>query len=152
MLRQLLISTALIAFSTLAAYGQQARYASWGFDEYEFFGLTKPQLAAKFKSKLIFKEDYKRIIIAPQNGNCMGYDGPTFELTYQNDKVAKVQRIFAGCKETQYGPVLDSKKAALKYFLDSMDDIVKSGGALRADEQVKVKTAKTELAAITAKH
>jgi hypothetical protein len=125
----------------------QAKYASWGIDEYELFGLTKQQLAAKFKSRAEFRENFKRFCIAPQKGACAGYDGPTFDLTFENDRVSKIQRIFMGCKETQFGPLLTSKEAALKYFISSMDEIAKTG-PLRADEVIKLKAARTEMDAI----
>ncbi len=66
------ISTALLL--AISAIAQEAKYASWGIDEYEFFGLTKQQVIQKFKSKVTFREDYQRICIAPQPGSCAGYE------------------------------------------------------------------------------
>jgi hypothetical protein len=144
---QIAIVLSLLFCSVGTALAQVARYSSWGIDEYELFGLTKQQLATKFKSRAEFRENFKRFCIAPQKGACAGYDGPTFELTFENNKVSKIQRIFMGCKETQWGPLLTSKEGALRYFVSSMNDIARSG-PLRPDEVVKLKAAQAELDAM----
>lgn len=115
----------------------------WGVEEYEFFSLTKQQLAARFKgSKVGFREDMKRVVLGPQQGGCAGYDGPTFELTFTKGKVSRVQRIFVGCKETQYGPPLDSKEAALKYAIAGLSQYT------AATEKAKLQAARAELSAL----
>lgn len=144
-MRRVIILAILFALASLGCRADDAKYASWGIDEYEFFGLTKQQVVQKFKSKVVFRENYQRICIAPQAGSCSGYDGPTFQLTYENGKVAKVQRVFIGCKETQYGPVFSTKTAAIKYFVSSMNELAKRS-TLRPDEQAKLKAVRAELA------
>lgn len=143
-MRQAAILVILFVFATVSCWANDAKYASWGIDEYEFFGLTKQQVVQKFKSKVTFRENYQRICIAPQPGSCAGYDGPTFQLTYENGKVAKVQRVFIGCKETQYGPVFSTKDAAIRYFVSSMTELAKRS-KLRPDEQAKLKAVQAEL-------
>jgi hypothetical protein len=122
-----------------------ANYVPWGVDEYEFFGLTKPQLAAKFKSRVEFRNEMQRACVSPQKGSCSGYDGPTFELTFEGGKVSRVQRVFVGCHESQYGPVLESKPAALRYFIANVDAMSKNA-PLSATLSAKLRAARAELA------
>jgi hypothetical protein len=148
---RLFIAAAAFILCCLPSFAEDvAKYASWGIDEYEFFGLTKQQVVQKFKNKVTFRENYQRICIAPQPGSCAGYDGPTFQVTYENGKVAKVQRIFMGCKETQYGPVFSDKNAAMRYFISSMKEFAKTG-PLRPDEQVKFKATQAALSGANGK-
>lgn len=134
----------VVAPPTVRAQGAVANYVPWGVDEYEFFGLTKSQLAAKFKSRVEFRNEMQRACVSPQKGSCAGYDGPTFELTYADGRVSKVQRIFVGCKEIQYGPVLESKPAALRYFVSNVDALTKRM-TVNADLQAKLRSARGEL-------
>lgn len=148
------LAVALIACSLAAcertppsAVLAQSPYVPWGVEEYEFFGLTRPELATKFKSRVEFRNDMQRACVAPQKGSCAGYDGPTFELTYTDGRVSQVQRVFVGCKETQYGPVLESKPAALRYFATNVEAMEKRK-PLEADLQTKLQAVKTELGKI----
>lgn len=122
----------------------EAKYVPWGFDEYQFFGLNKQELEARFQHQVQFRQEMKRVVLAPQSGGCLGYDGPTFELTFVDGKVARVQRVFVGCKDSQYGPLLASKEAALKYAIAGLS----SYKNLSAKEKTKLDAARAELAAL----
>lgn len=126
----------------VASPGYAVGYVPWGLDEFEFFSLTKPQLQTKFAGQAEFRNDMTRVLLSPQKGGCAGYDGPTFALTFKQGKVAAVQRIFVGCKETQCGPVLDSKEAALKYAIAGLSKVE----TLSPGDQSKLQTARAELA------
>lgn len=140
---QILIAMVLVLCTTALAQASEAKYVPWGFEEYEFFGLTKQQLTARFGSKVEFREDMKRVILSPQKkGGCTGYDGPTFELTFTGGKVSRVQRVFLGCKDIQYGPVLESKEAALKYSIAGLSQYT------NATEKAKLQAARAELSAL----
>jgi hypothetical protein len=134
----------LLAFGAYPALATEAKYVPWGYDEYQFFGLTKQQLTANFKDKVEFREDMKRVSLAPQKGACSGYDGATFELSFTDGKVTRVQRIFMGCKETQFGPILESKEAALKYAIAGLSGFK----WLSPAEKAKLQSARAELAAM----
>ncbi|MFN8656553.1 MAG: hypothetical protein U0105_09460 [Candidatus Obscuribacterales bacterium] len=119
-------------------------YVPWGMDEFQFFALTKEELKSRYKDKVEFRDDMRRVLLSPQKGGCAGYDGPTFALTYVKGRVSSVQRIFVGCKETQYGPVLDSKEAALKFSIAGLSRIE----TLTPADSVQLKTARAELSAL----
>lgn len=142
-MRIIAIAAAVFIFAATAALAEEAKYVPWGVDEYEFFGLTKQQLAARFK-KVIFRDDMRRVLLSPQPGNCAGYDGPTFELGFAGGKVSTVQRVFVGCKETQYGPTFTTKVAALQFAIAGLSEHT------AASEKAKLKAARAELSALQA--
>jgi hypothetical protein len=141
--RNLAWAVVVTLFVCSSALAQAAKYVSWGVDEYEFFGLTKPQLAVKFKGKLSFAPDYSRALFGRFEA-CHSYDGATFKLFFDGDKVSKVQRVFIGCNETQEGPVLESKQAALRFAIDGLTPIEKRG-ALKPAELKKLAAARQML-------
>jgi hypothetical protein len=100
----------------------KAEYVPWGIDEYELFDLTKDKLAKDFKSKLHFnKELSEGYLTRPEYG-------PHFLLTYDNNKVSSVQRMFIdgyGCHIM--GPVLNSKKEALQFSIDGLTTLPNGG-------------------------
>jgi hypothetical protein len=68
---------------------------------------------------------------------------PRFELTFENDKVASIQRIFIdgdGCHLK--GPVLSSKEAALTFAIDGLSKIHNLTDA----ERLKLSAARKSLA------
>lgn len=95
-------------------------YTDWGVDEYEFFGLTKIEVEKKFKGKLCFHAGFERVHF--QGGSGLNYLGPTFCLHFKDGKVASVQGIFEGCRDTFYRPLLTSKEAALKFAIAGLSD------------------------------
>ncbi len=122
---------------------KQGNYTAWGVDEYEFFDLSKPELAKKFKNKLCFEEGYDRVHLAgAANAGCRGYLGPVFKLQFKNNRVAGVQACFEGCKDNFWRPQFTSRKDALKYAIQGL-----SKSPDPKDKQ-KLKTAQTELAAL----
>lgn len=139
---RLFLAVSLIALTTTAALATDANYVPWGVDEYEFFALSREQLATRFKGKVQFRDDMQRVLVSPQKGLCAGYDGPTFKLTFTDGRVSRVQRIFVGCKENQYGPTLDSKEAALRYAITGLS------GFTAQSEKLKLQATRAELAAL----
>lgn len=130
-------SIALLLFVALI------NYVPWGVDEYEFFGLTKPQLAEKFKGKLIFDKEFEKATFRSFKG-CHTYDGASFKLSFENGKVSKVQRIFLGCTETQEGTVFESKETAVRYAVEELS-IYEKRGSLRPNEVKELQSARAEL-------
>ncbi len=94
-------------------------YTPWGIDEYELFGLTRAELASKFKNKLFFKDDFHRAEMC-QEGTGLGYQGPVFNLNFKNDRVDSVQGVFEGCTKAYSRPIFTSKEAALRYAVDEL--------------------------------
>lgn len=143
LLAQIAFALALSLMALLPAVCQQAKYVAWGVDEYEFFGLTKQQLASQFKGKLTFAPDFSRAVFGRFEA-CHSYDGATFKLFFDGNKVSKVQRVFVGCNETQEGPVFESKQAALKFAIDGLAPAAQRG-LLKSDEMKKLSAAKKML-------
>lgn len=124
---------------------KQGNYTAWGVDEYEFFNLSKQDLAKKFKTKLCFAEGYDRVHLAgPINEGCRGYLGPVFKLQFKDNKVAGVQACFEGCKDTFWRPQFSNQKDALKYAIQGL-----SSSTDPKDKQ-KLKSAQLQLAALEA--
>jgi len=122
---------------------EEAKYVSWGVDEYEFFGLSKQQLAAQFKGKLSFSKDFSRALFGRFEA-CHSYDGATFNLFFEGNKVSRVQRVFVGCNGTLEGPVFESKQAALRFAVDGLTPAAKRG-ALKPAELKKLESARKML-------
>jgi hypothetical protein len=100
----------------------KAEYVPWGIDEYELFGLTKDKLAKDFKNKIRFNKEFS-------DGYLTRPDyGPHFLFTYNNNQVSSVQRMFIdgyGCHIM--GPILNSKKEALKFSIDGLTALPNGG-------------------------
>jgi hypothetical protein len=113
-----LISFVLVSFLAFSnfAYGHshlETGYVPWGIDEFQFFGLNKAELSKQFKGQLTFDQKFTN---AKFNSDC--HHGPQFLLTFKNDRVSTVQRMFidgAGCEIK--GPEFMSKKDALKFSI-----------------------------------
>ncbi|MDZ4835398.1 MAG: hypothetical protein SGJ27_16595 [Candidatus Melainabacteria bacterium] len=135
---------ALFVTSTGALAAEtQGNYTAWGVDEYEFFNLSKQDLAQKFKDKLCFEEGYDHVHLAgPPNEGCRGYLGPVFKLRFMNNKVVGVQALFEGCKNNFYRPDFTSKKDALKFAIQGLSS------SINDKDKQKLKTAQRELAAL----
>jgi len=100
----------------------KAEYVPWGIDEYELFGLTKNQLAKDFKNKLHFNKEFSEGYLTR-----LDY-GPRFLFTYNNNQVSSIQRMFIdgyGCHIM--GPILNSKKEALKFSIDGLSALPNGG-------------------------
>lgn len=106
------------AYPLLAHSHHETDYVPWGTDEFELFGLTRPELAKKFKNVLEFDRDYEVAYLTSNSG------GPQFLLSFTNNKVSKVQRMFidgGGCRIM--GPVLNSKREAAEFSKDGLEEI-----------------------------
>jgi hypothetical protein len=107
----------------------KAKYVPWGIDEYELISLTTDELPNKFKGKLRFIEGCRHAYFAKD-----GSQGPQFLLDISNGHVLSVQRLFIdgeGCNIT--GPVLTSKKEALKFSIDGLSKL--AGGGDKQDHE-----------------
>jgi hypothetical protein len=138
-----MLALALSMTAQIPGICAEAKYVSWGVDEYEFFGLTKQQLTAQFKGKLTFAKDFSRAVFGRFEA-CHSYDGATFKLFFDGNKVSRVQRVFVGCNETQEGPLFESKQAALKFAIDGLTPDAKRG-ALKPAELKKLESARKML-------
>ena len=99
--------SAFLVFGTPAFAGDSKNYVPWPMDEYEFFGLSKDDLAKQYKNKLIFNEDLSR-------GNLD--KSSLFLFTFSDGKVSAVQRLtLSSSRQEYYGPMFKSKKSALEY-------------------------------------
>jgi hypothetical protein len=145
----IIAKSTLVAFIALIlqlpafAHSLQANYIPWGVDEYEFFGLTTPELAKDFKGKMEFEQYYTRAYFPGYRH--AGFGQPQFELTFDKGKVVRVRRLLvdgAGCNIE--GPNLSSKKEALLF---SVDGLTKLANRDRNDD-ARLKAAKQMLAEI----
>lgn len=117
----------LVTITTLCAptrvfahlHSLDASYVSWGVDEDELFGLTKADLAKKYKGTLGFDESESRVFFVDYNRS--GFGRPGFIVTFSDGKIATVKRLFidgAGCYIV--GPVCKTKKEALQFIVDGL--------------------------------
>lgn len=92
----------------------QTGYVPWGLDEFELFGLAKPELGKKVEGKF-----------HSESSELSWKGAARFHITFDKDgKVETVQRMFidgAGCNLT--GPLLTSKKEALEFSVDGLSNL-----------------------------
>jgi hypothetical protein len=134
-----MVTCAVAAFFSVAAYGQEFdyNYISWGVDEFELFGLTKTELAQQFKNKLTFDWTNSRAYV----GHSLS-SPRLFILTLKDKRVSEVQRVVrdpAGCNLE--GPLFTSKEAALRFAINGLSEL----GKLRPEEENKHAVAKQTL-------
>lgn len=118
----LCLAIATVIQAPVGAHSLEATYVPWGVDEYEFFGLTAPELAKDFKGKLEFERDYTKAFFVGHHSS--GFGQPQFELTFDKGKVVRVRRLLidgAGCNIE--GPSLSSKKEALRFSVDGLTNL-----------------------------
>jgi hypothetical protein len=118
----------LVVFTTLCAptrvyahplHSLDASYVPWGVDEDELFGLTKADIAKKYKDNLGFDEKESRVFFVDHNRS--GFGRPGFIVTFSDGKIATVKRLFidgAGCYIV--GPICKTKKEALQFIVDGL--------------------------------
>lgn len=117
----------------------QTGYISWGVDEFELFGLTRDELESKLG--LHFDAEKSEASIKP-SGPEGGWPVAGFHVTFQDGKVASVQRVFkdgAGCRIL--GPELKSQKEALKFSIQGLE----SHEELDQKDQAKLASARSLL-------
>ncbi len=100
----------------------KAEYVPWGIEEYQLFGLSKSELIKQFKGELHFNKEFTEGYMTS-----LSY-GPRFLLTYDHDRVTKVQRMFIdGYHCHIMGPVLNSKTDALKFSIEGLAKLPNGG-------------------------
>lgn len=126
--RLLGLSLVLVIFTSLYAptsvfahplHSLDAAYVPWGVDEDELFGLTKADIAKKYKGTLGFDESESRVFFVDYNRS--GFGRPGFIVTFSDGKIVTVKRLFidgAGCYIV--GPVFKTKKEALLFIVDGL--------------------------------
>lgn len=89
----------------------KAEYVPWGIDEYQLFGLTKTELSKQYKNEVHFNHELTEAYLTSESY------GPRFLLTYENNHVTAVQRMFidgGGCHIM--GPILKSKRSTKIFY------------------------------------
>jgi hypothetical protein len=142
------LSLFILAFAVLPphadAHSLVATYVSWGVDEDELIGLSKADIANKFKGVLGFDEQESRIFFVDYNRP--GFGRPGFLVTFANGKVATIKRLFidgGGCHIV--GPLFQTKQEALKFISDGLSAQTNRS----AKEESRLKEVRKKLAALT---
>lgn len=122
----LLIVTYLCAPTGVYAHSPlhslDAAYVPWGVDEDQLIGLTKADIANKFKDTLGFDEVESRVFFVDYNRP--GYGRPGFTVTFADGKIVAVKRLFidgGGCHIV--GPVFKTKKEALNFVIEGLSKL-----------------------------
>ncbi|CAN5218010.1 hypothetical protein BH11CYA1_BH11CYA1_46780 [soil metagenome] len=96
-----------------------ADYVPWGVDEDELIGLTKAEIANKFKDTLGFDQVESRVFFVDYNRP--GFGRPGFVVTFADGKIVAIKRLFidgGGCRIV--GPIFKTKKDALNFVIGSL--------------------------------
>lgn len=96
-----------------------AAYVPWGVDEDELIGLTKADIAKKYKDTLGFDEVESRVFFLDYNRP--GFGRPGFGVTFADGKIVSIKRLFidgGGCRIV--GPVFKTKKGALNFVIEGL--------------------------------
>lgn len=110
------------AFAAEHIHSLVAKYVSWGVDEYELYGLNRDDIAKRYKGVLELDPGDDIVHFAGLRKPCLGQ--PSFVVTFVDGRIAKVKRLFidgAGCKI--WGPLLPSKRDALKFSVDGLKEM-----------------------------
>jgi hypothetical protein len=114
--------SAVPAFAAEHIHSLIAKYVSWGVDEYELYGLTRDDIAKRYKGVLELDPGDDVVHFAGLRKPCLGQ--PSFVVTFADGKIIKVKRLFidgAGCKI--WGPLLTSKRDALRFSVDGLKEM-----------------------------
>lgn len=96
-----------------------ATYVPWGVDEDELIGLTKADLASRYKDTLGFDAVESRVFFVDYNRPNFGRPG--FIVTFADGKIVAIKRLFidgGGCHIV--GPVFKTKKEALNFVIEGL--------------------------------
>lgn len=99
-----------------------AAYVPWGVDEDELIGLTKADIARKYKDTLGFDEVESRVFFLDYNRP--GFGRPGFSVTFADSKIAAIHRLFidgGGCRIV--GPIFKTKKEALNFVIEGLSKL-----------------------------
>lgn len=122
------IAQLLLSSCSSASTPKPTGYVPWGVEEYEIFGKSKTAIHKTFSQKLYSSPDDKTLYFGAPDG-CSGYTGPTFRVKYDKGAVVGVQRVFIGCKETQWGPELTSEREALNFAIAGVKERIAQGSS-----------------------
>lgn len=119
----LLIVTALCPPTSVLAHSPlhslDAAYVPWGVDEDELIGLSKADIATKFKDTLGFDQVESRVFFV--DFNRPGFGRPGFTVTFADGKIIAIKRLFidgGGCHIV--GPTFRTKKEALNFVIEGL--------------------------------
>jgi hypothetical protein len=118
-----------------------AAYVPWGVDEYELIGLTKADIAKKYKDTLGFDEVESRVYFLDYNRP--GFGRPGFSVTFADGKIVVIKRLFidgGGCRIV--GPVFKTKKEALNFVIEGLSKLKNRN----SKDESRLKEARTRLA------
>jgi hypothetical protein len=113
----LCLPTGVLAHSPL--HSLDASYVPWGVDEDELIGLTKADIATKFKDILGFDQVESRVFFV--DFNRPGFGRPGFTVTFADGKIVAIKRLFidgGGCHIV--GPTFKTKKEALNFVIEGL--------------------------------
>ncbi len=119
----LLIVTTLCLPTRVSAHSPlhslDAAYVPWGVDEDELIGLSKADIATKFKDTLGFDQVESRVYFV--DFNRPGFGRPGFTVTFADGKIIAIKRLFidgGGCHIV--GPTFKTKKEALNFVIEGL--------------------------------
>lgn len=137
----LFLPTCALAHSPL--HSLDAAYVPWGVDDDELIGLTKADLATKYKDVLGFDQVESRVFFVDYNRP--GFGRPGFTVSFADGKIVAINRLFidgGGCHIV--GPIFKTKKDALNFVIEGLS---KSANHNPKDE-ARLKQARKRLAAL----
>lgn len=146
----LLIVTSLCAstggYAHSPLHSLDAAYVPWGVDEDQLIGLSKADIANKFKDTLGFDEVESRVFFVDYNRP--GYGRPGFTVTFADGKIVAVKRLFidgGGCHIV--GPVFKTKKEALNFVIEGLSKLTNRN----PKDEARLKEARKRLSALDSK-
>ncbi|MDP3507480.1 MAG: hypothetical protein Q8T09_05780 [Candidatus Melainabacteria bacterium] len=146
----LLIVTSLCSPTRVYAHSPlhslDATYVPWGVDEDELIGLTKADLANKYKDTLGFDAVESRVFFVDYNRPKFGRPG--FTVTFADGKIVAIKRLFidgGGCHIV--GPVFKTKKEALNFVIEGLSKLTNRN----AKDEARLKEARKRQIALDGK-
>ncbi len=146
----LLIVTSLCSPTRVYAHSPlhslDATYVPWGVDEDELIGLTKADIANKYKDTLGFDAVESRVFFVDYNRPKFGRPG--FTVTFADGKIVAIKRLFidgGGCHIV--GPVFKTKKEALNFVIEGLSKLTNRS----PKDEARLKDARKRLIALDGK-
>ena len=118
----------------------------WGVDEDELIGLTKADIANKYKDTLGFDAVESRVFFVDYNRPKFGRPG--FTVTFADGKIVAIKRLFidgGGCHIV--GPVFKTKKEALNFVIEGLSKLTNRS----PKDEARLKDARKRLIALDGK-
>ena len=146
----LLIVTSLCSPTRVYAHSPlhslDATYVPWGVDEDELIGLTKADIANKYKDTLGFDAVESRVFFVDYNRPKFGRPG--FTVTFAGGRIVGIRRLFidgGGCHIV--GPVFKTKKEALNFVIEGLSKLTNRS----PKDEARLKDARKRLIALDGK-